>query len=76
MLKSSVCFIYRFVPIYRGPSHTFKVQRLSESSRYTFRIQAVSEAGEGSFSDTYSFTTAKSVPPTLKGNQPSCTGTF
>ncbi|XP_066502960.1 fibronectin type III domain-containing protein 3B isoform X2 [Hoplias malabaricus] len=56
----------RFVPIYRGPSHTFKVQRLSESSRYTFRIQAVSEAGEGPFSDTYSFTTAKSVPPTLK----------
>uniref|UniRef100_A0AAR2IL91 Fibronectin type-III domain-containing protein n=1 Tax=Pygocentrus nattereri TaxID=42514 RepID=A0AAR2IL91_PYGNA len=56
----------RFVPIYRGPSHTFKVQRLSESSRYTFRIQAVSEAGEGPFSDMYSFTTAKSVPPTLK----------
>uniref|UniRef100_A0A8B9JAL5 Fibronectin type III domain containing 3Bb n=1 Tax=Astyanax mexicanus TaxID=7994 RepID=A0A8B9JAL5_ASTMX len=56
----------RFVPIYRGPSHTFKVQRLSESSRYTFRIQAVSEAGEGPFSDTHTFTTTKSVPPTLK----------
>ncbi|KAM9436332.1 fibronectin type III domain-containing protein 3B [Clarias gariepinus] len=56
----------RFVPIYRGPSHTFKVQRLNELSRYSFRIQAVSEAGEGPFSEIYSFTTTKSVPPTLK----------
>ncbi|XP_062841203.1 fibronectin type III domain-containing protein 3B isoform X2 [Trichomycterus rosablanca] len=56
----------RFVPIYRGPSHTFKLQRLSESSRYSFRIQAVSEAGEGPFSEIYSFTTTKSLPPTLK----------
>ncbi|XP_076868311.1 LOW QUALITY PROTEIN: fibronectin type III domain-containing protein 3B [Brachyhypopomus gauderio] len=59
----------RFVPIYRGPSRTYRVQRLSESSRYTFRIQAVSGAGEGPFSDTCSFTTAKSVPPTLKAPQ-------
>uniref|UniRef100_A0A4W4GUK8 Fibronectin type-III domain-containing protein n=1 Tax=Electrophorus electricus TaxID=8005 RepID=A0A4W4GUK8_ELEEL len=56
----------RFVPIYRGPSRTYRVQRLSESSRYTFRIQAVSEAGEGLFSETCSFSTTKSVPPTLK----------
>lgn len=63
------CFCVRFVPIYRGPSHTFKVQRLSELSRYRFRIQAVSEAGEGPFSEIYSFTTTKSVPPTPKGTQ-------
>ncbi|XP_030624730.1 fibronectin type III domain-containing protein 3B isoform X2 [Chanos chanos] len=56
----------RFVAIYRGPSHTFKVQRLSEWSRYNFRIQAVSEAGEGPFSEIYTFSTAKSLPPTLK----------
>ncbi|XP_026864332.2 fibronectin type III domain containing 3Ba [Electrophorus electricus] len=56
----------RFITIYRGPSHTYKVQRLVESSNYTFRIQAVSDAGEGTFSDTHTFTTTKSVPPALK----------
>lgn len=53
--------------IYRGPSHTYKVQRLTESSGYSFRIQAISDAGEGPFSDTHTFCTTKSVPPALKG---------
>lgn len=57
---------HRFVSIYRGPSHTYKVQRLTESSSYSFRIQAVSAAGEGPYSDTHTFTTTKSVPPTLR----------
>uniref|UniRef100_A0A8C3AZL8 Fibronectin type III domain containing 3Ba n=1 Tax=Cyclopterus lumpus TaxID=8103 RepID=A0A8C3AZL8_CYCLU len=57
---------HRFVTIYRGPSHTYKVQRLTESSGYVFRIQAVSDAGEGPFSDTHAFCTTKSVPPALK----------
>ncbi|KAF3701001.1 Fibronectin type III domain-containing protein 3B [Channa argus] len=57
---------HRFVTIYRGPSHTYKVQRLTESSSYSFRIQAVSDAGEGPFSDTHTFCTTKSVPPVLK----------
>uniref|UniRef100_A0A8C6PTH3 Fibronectin type III domain containing 3Ba n=1 Tax=Nothobranchius furzeri TaxID=105023 RepID=A0A8C6PTH3_NOTFU len=57
---------HRFVTIYRGPSHTYKVQRLIESSSYSFRIQAISDAGEGPFSDTYTFSTTKSVPPALK----------
>uniref|UniRef100_A0A673B8G2 Fibronectin type III domain containing 3Ba n=1 Tax=Sphaeramia orbicularis TaxID=375764 RepID=A0A673B8G2_9TELE len=57
---------HRFVTIYRGPSHTYKVQRLTESSSYSFRIQAVSDAGEGPFSDTHTFCTTKSVPPALK----------
>ncbi|KAG8013203.1 Fibronectin type III domain-containing protein 3B, partial [Nibea albiflora] len=57
---------YRFVTIYRGPSHTYKVQRLMESSSYSFRIQAISDAGEGPFSDTHTFCTTKSVPPALK----------
>ncbi|XP_064188714.1 fibronectin type III domain-containing protein 3B-like [Anguilla rostrata] len=56
----------RFVTIYRGRSHTYKVQRLTESSSYSFRVQAVSEAGEGPFSDPYTFSTTKSVPPALK----------
>lgn len=60
-------YLVRFVVVYRGPSHTFKLQRLSESSRYCFRIQAVSEAGEGPFSETYTFSTTKSLPQTLKG---------
>ncbi|KAL6471701.1 hypothetical protein MHYP_G00203510 [Metynnis hypsauchen] len=57
---------HRFITIYRGPSHTYKVQRLVESSSYSFRIQAVSNAGEGPFSDTHSFSTIRSVPPALK----------
>ncbi|XP_051556139.1 fibronectin type III domain-containing protein 3B-like isoform X1 [Myxocyprinus asiaticus] len=56
----------RFFTIYRGPSHTYKVQRLNESSSYCIRIQAVSEAGEGPFSEVHTFHTTKSVPPALK----------
>uniref|UniRef100_A0A3Q3N2U4 Fibronectin type III domain containing 3Ba n=1 Tax=Labrus bergylta TaxID=56723 RepID=A0A3Q3N2U4_9LABR len=57
---------HRFVTIYHGPSHTYKVQRLTESSSYSFRIQAISDAGDGPFSDTHTFCTTKSVPPALK----------
>uniref|UniRef100_A0A6Q2Y3C2 Fibronectin type-III domain-containing protein n=1 Tax=Esox lucius TaxID=8010 RepID=A0A6Q2Y3C2_ESOLU len=57
---------HRFVTIYRGPSHTYKVQRLTESSSYRFRIQACNESGDGPFSDTQNFSTTKSVPPALK----------
>ncbi|XP_043998425.1 fibronectin type III domain containing 3Ba isoform X1 [Gambusia affinis] len=57
---------HRFVTIYHGPSHTYKVQRLIESSSYSFRIQALSDAGEGPFSDTYTFCTTKSLPPAIK----------
>lgn len=63
----SVC-LSRFISIYRGPSHTYKVQRLTEFTCYSFRIQAASEAGEGPFSETYTFSTTKSVPPTIKGS--------
>ncbi|MGH0119287.1 UNVERIFIED_CONTAM: hypothetical protein FKN15_026967, partial [Acipenser sinensis] len=55
-----------FITIYRGPSHTYKVQRLTESTSYSFRMQAVSEAGEGPFSEVYTFSTTKSVPPAVK----------
>lgn len=56
----------RFVSLYRGPCHTYKVQRLSESTSYKFCIQACNEAGEGPLSQEYVFTTPKSVPAALK----------
>uniref|UniRef100_A0A6I8P8E2 Fibronectin type-III domain-containing protein 3A n=1 Tax=Ornithorhynchus anatinus TaxID=9258 RepID=A0A6I8P8E2_ORNAN len=56
----------RFVSLYRGPCHTYKVQRLSESTSYKFCIQACNEAGEGPLSQEYIFTTTKSVPAALK----------
>ncbi|KAM8954041.1 fibronectin type-III domain-containing protein 3A-like [Pelodytes ibericus] len=56
----------RFLTIYNGPCHTYKVQRLNESTTYNFRIQAYNDAGEGAFSDVYSFATTKSPPVTLR----------
>ncbi|XP_056138973.1 fibronectin type-III domain-containing protein 3A isoform X2 [Lampris incognitus] len=56
----------RFISLYKGPCHTHKVQRLNESTSYTFRIQAFNEAGEGPFSDVYTFTTPRSLPAPLK----------
>ncbi|KAG9348410.1 hypothetical protein JZ751_002145 [Albula glossodonta] len=56
----------RFISLYRGPCHTHKVQRLTESTSYVFRIQAFNEAGEGPFSHVYTFTTPLSPPAPLK----------
>nr|XP_003223437.2 PREDICTED: fibronectin type-III domain-containing protein 3A [Anolis carolinensis] len=56
----------RFITVYSGPCHTYKVQRLSESTIYYFKIQACNDAGEGDFSEVYAFTTTKSPPPALK----------
>ncbi|XP_043830287.1 fibronectin type-III domain-containing protein 3a-like isoform X4 [Dromiciops gliroides] len=56
----------RFVTLLNGPCHTYKVQRLSECTTYNFKIQAYNEAGEGPFSDVYTFTTTKSPPAPLK----------
>ncbi|XP_048396206.1 fibronectin type-III domain-containing protein 3A isoform X2 [Stegostoma tigrinum] len=56
----------RYSTIYKGPCHTHKVQRLNESTCYRFKIQACNEAGEGPFSDVYTFTTAKSPPSPIK----------
>ncbi|XP_006008926.1 fibronectin type-III domain-containing protein 3A isoform X1 [Latimeria chalumnae] len=56
----------RFVCIYSGPCHTYKVQRLNESTAYNFKIQAYSDVGEGALSEVYTFTTTKSPPPPLK----------
>ncbi|KAI9548005.1 hypothetical protein NQZ68_013023 [Dissostichus eleginoides] len=56
----------RFISLYKGPCHTHKVQRLNESTSYTFRIQAFNEAGEGPFSNVYTFTTPRSPPVPVK----------
>ncbi|KAF3693236.1 Fibronectin type-III domain-containing protein 3A [Channa argus] len=56
----------RFISVYKGPCHTHKVQRLNESTSYTFRIQAFNEAGEGPFSNVYTFTTPRSPPAPVK----------
>ncbi|MBN3322966.1 FND3A protein, partial [Atractosteus spatula] len=56
----------RFVCIYSGPCHTYKLQRLGEATVYHFRIQAQSEAGVGPPSPVYSFRTAKSPPAQLR----------
>uniref|UniRef100_A0A671UDA2 Fibronectin type-III domain-containing protein 3A n=1 Tax=Sparus aurata TaxID=8175 RepID=A0A671UDA2_SPAAU len=56
----------RFISLYKGPCHTHKVQRLNESTSYTFRIQAFNEAGEGPFSNVYTFTTPRSPPAPVK----------
>lgn len=62
----------RFISLYKGPCHTHKVQRLNESTSYTFRIQAFNEAGEGPFSDVYTFTTPRSPPVPMKGTVAAC----
>ncbi|XP_075389394.1 fibronectin type-III domain-containing protein 3A isoform X1 [Tenrec ecaudatus] len=56
----------RFISLYRGPCHTYKVQRLNESTSYKFCIQACNETGEGPLSQEYVFTTPKSVPAALR----------
>ncbi|KAH0630949.1 hypothetical protein JD844_004352 [Phrynosoma platyrhinos] len=56
----------RFITVYSGPCHTYKVQRLSESTTYFFKIQACNDAGEGEFSEVNAFSTTKSPPPALK----------
>lgn len=58
---------HRFISLYKGPCHTHKVQRLNESTSYMFRIQAFNEAGEGPFSNVYTFTTPRSPPAPVRG---------
>jgi hypothetical protein len=55
-----------FSSVYNGPSNSFKVNKLQESTNYLFRISASNETGQGKFSDIYKFTTTKSPPVILK----------
>ncbi|XP_072126583.1 fibronectin type-III domain-containing protein 3A-like isoform X4 [Mobula birostris] len=56
----------RFISIYSGPCHTYKIQRLNELSAYNFKIQAINDGGEGPFSEVYTFVTTRCPPPVLK----------
>ncbi|CAN0242913.1 unnamed protein product [Lampetra fluviatilis] len=56
----------RLTVVYSGPCHTYKVQRLQESTEYRFRIQASNQAGRGPYSQLHSFTTGKAIPPAPK----------
>lgn len=59
--------MYSFIQIYDGINHSHKVSKLSEDTEYTFRICASNEAGQGPYSDHYTFKTTKAPPPALKG---------
>ena len=64
--KSRNVFLCSFHPIYHGPNHTHKMNRLSELTEYEFRIYASNEAGDGPYSDNYKFSTTKAPPPAVK----------
>ena len=63
-------FLYAsFLEVYKGQALTYKVNRLSEMTRYEYRIYASNDAGSGPYSETYSFVTTKAPPPALKGKK-------
>ena len=55
-----------FHPVYHGPSHVHKMNRLSELTEYEFRIYASNEAGDGPYSENCKFSTTKAPPPAVK----------
>ncbi|GIY72584.1 fibronectin type-III domain-containing protein 3A [Caerostris extrusa] len=57
----------RFVPVYQGPSNTFKVTKLQEMNLYNFRIYASNEEGDGPPSNIFTFNTQRALPSALKG---------
>lgn len=59
------CFC-SFHPVYHGPSHVHKMNRLSELTEYEFRIYASNEAGDGPYSENCKFSTTKAPPPAVK----------
>ena len=57
---------FSFHPIYHGPSHNHKVNKLAEMTEHEFRIYAANEAGDGPYSDICKFATTKAPPPAVK----------
>lgn len=55
-----------FQCIFKGIALTFKVNKLQELTDYRFRINATNDAGEGDFSDVYTFATTIAPPVALK----------
>jgi len=56
-----------FEVVYRGPATACKVSRLQEDTEYQFRICSLNAAGQGPFSDLYTFATSKAPPSQVKG---------
>lgn len=63
-----------FAMLYQGPSHSYKALRLQENQTYRFRVRASSDAGEGPYSEPYSFTTSRAAPPAVKAPRASPLG--
>ncbi|XP_022087990.1 fibronectin type-III domain-containing protein 3A-like [Acanthaster planci] len=56
----------RYCMVYSGANVSHKVSKLSEQTSYRFRIFASNDAGDGPYSESYTFTTTKAPPPCLK----------
>ncbi|XP_067007900.1 fibronectin type-III domain-containing protein 3A isoform X2 [Anabrus simplex] len=55
-----------FYTVYHGTSHSCKVNRLHELTRYRFRIAAANDTGQGESSEPQEFSTCIAPPPSLK----------
>ncbi|XP_077516049.1 fibronectin type-III domain-containing protein 3A-like isoform X2 [Amblyomma americanum] len=55
-----------FAAVYQGPSRSYKALRLQENQAYRFRVRASSDAGDGPYSEPYTFTTSRALPPAVK----------
>ena len=53
--------------VYHGNNHAYKASKLVENMEYRYRISAVTDAGQGPFSNTYTFKTSYAPPPPVKG---------
>lgn len=53
--------------VYSGNNHTYKASKLVENMEYRYRISAITEAGQGPFSNVYTFRTSYAPPPSVKG---------
>ena len=63
---TSSLFIFSFHPVYHGPSHNHKVNRLAELTSHEFRIYASNDAGDGPYSEIFRVSTTKAPPPACK----------
>jgi hypothetical protein len=53
--------------VYNGNNHAYKASKLVENMEYRYRISAITDAGQGPFSNVYTFKTSYAPPPPVKG---------
>lgn len=63
-----------FATLYQGSSRSYKALRLQENQPYRFRVRASSDAGDGPYSEPYTFTTSRALPPPVKAPRASPLG--